>query len=54
MDKLKLYCFFTPSHKELYENWLKPSVREEYKLCPTAGDQGQNDKEYTYEQADRR
>ena len=34
MDKLKLYCFFTPSHEELYENWLKPTAEKEYELCP--------------------
>ena len=34
MEKLKLYCFFTPSHGELYETWLKPSAQKEYKLRP--------------------
>jgi len=33
MNKPKLYCFFTPSHEEFYENFLKPSS-EEYDVRP--------------------
>jgi len=34
MSKPKLYCFFTPSHKVFFENYLKPSAEEEYDINP--------------------
>ena len=38
MEKIKLYCFFTPSHRELFDSWLKPSAEKEYILRPIAFD----------------
>jgi hypothetical protein len=31
---MKLYCFFTPSHRKFYEEWLLPSAQSEYEICP--------------------
>mgnify|MGYP003641494094 CR=1 FL=1 len=38
MDKLKLYCFFTPSHEEFYTSWLKPTAEKEYLIRPISFD----------------
>lgn len=31
-ENIKLYAFYTPSHKELVDNWFKPSLQDEYEL----------------------
>jgi len=31
---MKLYCFYTPSHTALFEDWFGPSVLPEYDLHP--------------------
>jgi len=31
---MKLYCFFTPSHKKFYSDWFKPSASKEYEIIP--------------------
>jgi len=32
MEKPKLYCFYTPSHKEFFEQYLKPSAEAEFEI----------------------
>ena len=31
---MKLYCFYTPSHKVFYRDWFKPSASREYEVVP--------------------
>lgn len=33
-NKPKLFCFFTPSHKYFFENYLKPSAENEFEINP--------------------
>jgi hypothetical protein len=32
MKKPKLFCFYTPSHKAFFDNFLKPSAEKEYEI----------------------
>ena len=32
MEKPKLYCFYTPSHKDFFQKYLKPSAEEEFNV----------------------
>lgn len=31
---MKLYCFYTSSHKKLYKDWLQPTASKEYLVVP--------------------